>query len=402
MAMSVRVLYFTMVDVGRTDGGGGLICRHHIRQIAQAEGVTLTVCATGLSTQYDAEAEYAASVGAAFFFIPFRASTALRHSRWPFLQEATAYAQSHVDGEVAAVMDQARPDVLVIDYVPSALFVRSAYVGRIPRITITLNSEARFYRDLRRHHRVPGDASASWVANWRAARFERWVYRRSHLVVSLTEGDLAAVPMKTPRAVMPPLFPPVEQQWAPAGRGCVFFVGNIGYYPNALAIEWLATRLAPALESTGSRATLRVVGVAAEGVSSHWLRPNVEYLGLGDRRTVENEFAKSDLFVAPISNAFGSKIKVLECLAHGTPIAATREALSGLPFLHNVPIIELDWPQRAAETVVALLAEPAKLRALSACATTQITEQIKKQAGQWERLLRKVARAGAQRSGRAN
>ncbi len=89
-------------------------------------------------------------------------------------------------------MDQVRavqPEVVVVDYVPSAVFVPSLYATPVPRVTITLKREGEYYREVRRHG-LPPDASPSRFAGWRAGCFERWVYRHSDAVVALTASDL--------------------------------------------------------------------------------------------------------------------------------------------------------------------------------------------------------------------
>jgi O-antigen biosynthesis protein len=191
---------------------------------------------------------------------------------------------------------------------------------------------------------------------------------------------------------MSPLFPPRPKHWAPRGDGSVFFVGNVLHLPNQQAIEWIATRLSPALAAIGSSARLRIVGAAADSVPSHWRGVNVEYLGVADKATVTDEFCAADLFVAPIANPWGSKMKLLDCLAHGTPFAATTDALSGLPFLAGVPELRLDHPRQAAKVVAALLENPGRLIELSESSGRLLAAQLNAECGAWGRLLARVAR----------
>jgi hypothetical protein len=284
--------------------------------------------------------------------------------------------------------------LLIVDYVPTALFIRSAYKYPVQRITITLNPEAIYYRDLRRSGRVPTGSSASWVANLRVANFESWVYRRSHAIVGLSRGDFALAPFWKKRVVMMPLFTPHPRRWDPAGRGHIFFVGNAGHYPNTMAIEWLATRLAPALEARGGAVRIRIIGADATGVPSHWQRANIDYLGIGNAAMVEDEFTAAELFVSPISNSFGSKMKMLQCLAHCTPAMATRESLSGLPFLDGVPTFKLHQPHQVAAVVTSLVSDGQKLCAISAGLEAQLKQQVGKQRGQWSSLLHNTAKGG--------
>jgi hypothetical protein len=85
--------------------------------------------------------------------------------------------------------------------------------------------------------------------------------------------------------------------------------------------------------------SIRIIGAEPANVPSEWRRQNVEFLGVGDAALVDRELSETGLFIAPISNRFGSKIKLLDCLAIGTPFAATRQALSGLPGLSATPFV---------------------------------------------------------------
>jgi hypothetical protein len=290
----------------------------------------------------------------------------------------------------------ARPDVVVVDYVPSASFVRRLYAERLPCVTITLNREGDFYRELRRHASVPPGASTSLVAAYRAQWFERWVYRRSTAVVALTAADLPTFSGRPLiRSVIPPAFDPSVTRWSWSGRRSLLFVGNVGHYPNRLAVEWLATRLAPELERVGSDADLRIIGADEDSVPSDWVRPNVVFLGVGDPELVSTELTTTAAFVAPISNLFGSKIKLLDCLAHGTPFFATAEALTGIPFVSRpLGSIDLDDPRALATEVGELLGQPESIVDASRRLASELDEFLASQRGVWVDLLRRVVATG--------
>lgn len=167
------------------------------------------------------------------------------------------------------------------------------------------------------------------------------------------------------------------------------FVGNIGHDPNRQAIEWLCTRLAPRLahRSVG----IRVIGCSQAEAPAEWHGPNVTLLGTGDEQVVRSELASAGLFVAPISNPFGSKIKLLDCLAHATPFVATEGALSGLPFLGNVPRIDLAKPEEAATLITDLVSSPERLVAVSRRLEAERVAFRARQEGVWGRLLAQIA-----------
>jgi glycosyltransferase involved in cell wall biosynthesis len=395
----VAAVYFTAVPLHMASNGGALVCREHIERLASDPAVDLLVALAGPPEHERGSAAVAEAAGARFAYFPFR-PTATRavwspvRGRWPFLYEATALEQPHVDASLVATLRKEAADVLVCDYVPSAVLIPSAYSAPVCRVTITLNREGDFYRELRRLGRLPPDASSSPVAAWRAARFERWVYRHSDCVVALTPGDLPRLGRRAMGAVIPPVFEPKPVQWRDAATDNVFFVGNIGHYPNYTAVEWLATKLAPALEQLASTVRIRIVGAGAEDAAPAWRRPNVDFLGVGDADTVQEEFLRAALFVAPVANPFGSKIKLLDCLAYATPFVATREALSGLPFVNAIPEIRLDQPGEAAALITSLVRDRTALAQASDRMREELQTFLQQQQGVWGRLLRSVCDVG--------
>ena len=92
-----RVFYFTIVDIGRQDNGGGLVCRNHAKRVASVPGVELTICAAGPEKQSAGTQAFANEVGATLHFIPLRHSPPASVSRWPYFYEIQAAAHKGVD-----------------------------------------------------------------------------------------------------------------------------------------------------------------------------------------------------------------------------------------------------------------------------------------------------------------
>jgi glycosyltransferase involved in cell wall biosynthesis len=191
---------------------------------------------------------------------------------------------------------------------------------------------------------------------------------------------------------MPLTFAARSAQWSFQGSKRLFFVGNISHYPNWLAVEWLSTRLAPELEKIDHSFRIDIAGASLEGVPESWRRGNINYLGTADKATVAEAFSGADLFLAPIANDYGSKIKILECLAHGSPFVATSNALSGVPFLKlfDLPNIDLDHPQDAAALITSLACNRRHLEELTMLLRRAVAEYEIESQGAWGRLIESI------------
>ncbi|MEW5963654.1 MAG: glycosyltransferase [Pseudomonadota bacterium] len=319
--------------------------------------------------------------------------------RWPFTFEAIAQYHTYVERAFLEHAKAVAPDVVVIDYLFSALFIPGVFDLPVRRILVSLNNESDFFADQCRLSRNNAGTSRSAIARLRLARFERAVCVKSDRVVALSINDLPSdIAHASSTRIIPPALDASPMRWSPSREASLFFVGNVAHYPNFLAIKWLAEEFAPALAEVMPGGRIRIVGAAAADVAEAWRKSNIEFLGTSDAETVKTLFATSTLFIAPIENAFGSKMKVLQCLSHATPVLASAAALSGLPFEGVVPLLRLDDPRAAAETAKRLMTNPALLVDLSARLAREHAAFLARSESAWDELIVAACRSPARRA----
>lgn len=110
---------------------------------------------------------------------------------------------------------------------------------------------------------------------------------------------------------------------SPGGR-VAGFLANFAYWPNLDAYDVLVTQWAPELQRQGWS-----VVVAGFGADELGRRQGVS--NMGPVRSVTEFYDSVDLVLAPVRLGGGMKVKVVEALAHGCPVLATRHAVDGLP-----------------------------------------------------------------------
>jgi glycosyltransferase involved in cell wall biosynthesis len=109
----------------------------------------------------------------------------------------------------------------------------------------------------------------------------------------------------------------------------ILFVGNYEYPPNVDAVTWALDEILPRLWQRCPKARFAVAGYA---MPAHWAQrwpdARIEWHGfVADLATLQ---ARSGLFLAPLRQGGGSKLKVLEALAAGLPLVSTGQGISGL------------------------------------------------------------------------
>jgi glycosyltransferase involved in cell wall biosynthesis len=190
-----------------------------------------------------------------------------------------------------------------------------------------------------------------------AGREERraWAHFRHLVVASGSEvgrlGPLAGKATVIPNAVPAP--DPVEA----ASASDLLFTGSLDYRPNVRAAETLVTSVLPLIRSQCPTATLTVAGrnptadvrqiCSAKRVSLVANAPSLSPLYRGAR-----------VFAAMLPFGGGTKVKVIEAMAHGIPIVANPVAAEGLALVDGQNALIRDTDEAFAAGCVELLRDP--------------------------------------------
>ena len=396
----MRVLYFTVVPLASTGNGGSICCRNHVARLAADPDIELTAMVAGRPEDQPHTGKFFDEIGLRHHhYQPFRADNFFPEGNglaaimgfankavFQFPWEIKALHQPHIQEGIEWAVKAYSIDVVVIDYHPSALFLRLPLSG-VRTALIKLNREGDFYRDLIRFGRTHHGPLTAAISLRRLRRFERQTDRRVDKLIVIGAPDLPAYKLRAAPVCISPYLDRQPEQWRHAGSFELFFVGDIGHFPNHAAVEWIALRLAPALLRQGCEARIAIAGATAEQVPAEWRQPNLDFLGRSTDADIRARFLRSDLMLCPVENDYGVKFKSLEALSYGTPLLASAQTLLGLPYLQGGPSIDLSAPEAAARTVARLVDDPAQLAALSEQQRAQQDAFVATQRTIWSRTL---------------
>lgn len=132
----------------------------------------------------------------------------------------------------------------------------------------------------------------------------------------------------------------------------LMFVGSMGYPPNADAARWFATEVFPLVQKEIPQSQLRLVGRNPESITDLSSLSGVEVVGQVPEISVE--LTRSDIAVVPIRSGAGTRLKVLEAMAYGLPIASTVLGSEGIDVVRDESAVLEDAPQALADGIVRL------------------------------------------------
>ena len=145
----------------------------------------------------------------------------------------------------------------------------------------------------------------------------------------------------------------------------ICFVGRMDYYPNQECMFDFCRRVLPLVQARRPSAKLLIVGADPS--------PAVKRLGnlpgvtvTGSVPDVRPYLAKSALMVAPLNIARGTQNKILEAMAAGVPVIASRVAAGGVDAIADEHFLVANTPDEYVRAVLRILEDASLRRRLSA------------------------------------
>lgn len=289
------------------------------------------------------------------------------------------------ESQIASALEGQRYDVIFVEH-----FWLGPYVDLLRRFAGTVicdlhNVESEFFHSLSRAEPWPGRIAHQRFARLSEELERRYLPRYSSALVT-SEQDAARVAGLAPGlalTVYPNTIP-----WRPmpeAGRErMVIFSGNLEYHPNQQAVAWFARSMWPELQKSEPDLRWRLVGMNPEAVANSVSElDRVEMTG-----AVEDAFAeiaRGAVAVVPLLAGSGTRVKILEAWAAGTPVVSTRIGAEGLPGRDGEHYLLADSPSNFLAAVRRVLQDETLATRLRASGRL-LYEKTFHRAAAWEQL----------------
>lgn len=145
----------------------------------------------------------------------------------------------------------------------------------------------------------------------------------------------------------------------------LLFVGSVGHMPNEEAATRMVKRIFPMIEAVMPTARLVIAGPGTDGLACRATASSrVEFLGFVE--DLGGVYARSRVFVCPMLNGGGTRIKIIDAAAYGIPVVSTTMGAEGLDFPAGEAIVLADTDEAFAAACVDLLRSDARCGELRA------------------------------------
>ncbi len=148
----------------------------------------------------------------------------------------------------------------------------------------------------------------------------------------------------------------------------LIFVGGLSWYPNASAMQFLVSDVWPLLVERRPEARLQIIG---RNPSVSLRRLAAPYAGIEIPGFVDDMrplVYRSQVYVCPIYDGGGTKLKMIDAMALSKPIVAHPVACEGLGLTDGVDVIIAETPIEFRDSIIRLFEDSELRRRLGAAA----------------------------------
>lgn len=288
----------------------------------------------------------------------------------PLPYSVTSHSSPALAEAVRRFAAKNRIDVWHCEWTPYAQVLRDAFGKRFPASCWSVmahNVESLIWR---RYAETEANPMKRWYVRKQLEKFEafeKWAYSNASVPVAVSDEDAALMQEQfgvgevavVENGVDTEFFRPQRDVERDPSR--LLFLGSLDWRPNQDGVNLLLNEIFPRVRREVPNATLALVGrhppewlrvqaAATPGVRLHANVPDVRPF-----------LATCGMLVVPLRIGGGSRLKILEALASGTPVVSTRIGAEGLKLTHGRDLHIADGSEELAAAIVRGIRHPYEL-----------------------------------------
>jgi glycosyltransferase involved in cell wall biosynthesis len=378
----MRILWIKTELLHPLDKGGRIRTYQMLRSLSRRHHVTYVCLDDGLAAPDALERarDYAQEV----VVVPFRPQPKgsvgffldlLRNLFSPLPYAVARYESPPLRHEILRLA--AVSDLIVCDFLAPSINVPAGLPA--PVVLFQHNVEAVIWQ---RHVSVPQPAlrRAYFRVQWRRMRrYEAEQCRRFAQVIAVSATDADSMQREYQVASVGCVPTGVDLEYfcaslRPRQSRELVFVGSMDWMPNDDGIRWFASEIFGRIQERVAGARLTVVGRSPSAAMRELAARNPAIEVTGTVADVRPYLERAAVSVVPLRIGGGTRLKIYEAMAMGTPVVSTTIGAEGLPIRHGEQLLIADSTDEQVAGICALLTDPQRAAALSANALWHVQE----------------------------
>lgn len=163
----------------------------------------------------------------------------------------------------------------------------------------------------------------------RTAQYEKEIYSYFDHHTAISQADADAIGFKHIQIIQNGIDESYLNQLWPSERDIdLLFLGNLSYFSNVHAVHFLVNEILPLINMPASK--IIIAGAHPGNSIKKIINKHVHIELMANPIDVKSIYARSKIFIAPISLGTGQQNKILEALACGCAVITSPEVNQGL------------------------------------------------------------------------
>lgn len=351
------------------DNGSKIRVYHLLRALAQRHEVTLVSFAWDTAQPQTPDGLPFCQTTHVLPCDPFQRSTFAQATRYLSLAPVVTRPIPEMQRLVARVLAETAFDAVIASTEVTATYALQTS-GATARILEEHNSFSRMMEDRYRAAPHPLQRLNHWISWQKTRRYEAALFRKFSQIVMVSEEDRLACEhlpgQHTPVAVIPNGVDCAHHRpgLADVRPNTLIYNGALTYSANYDAMQYFLAEIYPRIRQALPQVTLRITG-STKGVDLSGLQLDESVHLTGYVEDIRLPVAGSAVCVVPLRQGGGTRLKILEAMALGTPVVATSKGAEGLDVADGEHLLIADDPAAFAEAVLRVLRDPALRKRLA-------------------------------------
>jgi glycosyltransferase involved in cell wall biosynthesis len=154
----------------------------------------------------------------------------------------------------------------------------------------------------------------------------------------------------------------------------LIFTGSFTYHANLDAARYFLEEIFPRIRTGSPDVSMQIAGSTDGADLNTWpVDDSITFTGF--LKDVRPSVARSWLSVVPLRVGAGTRLKIIESMALGTPVVSTSKGAEGLEVIHGENVLIADEPEQFAQAVIELVQNPELREKLSIAGLRLVTDR---------------------------
>jgi len=192
-------------------------------------------------------------------------------------------------------------------------------------------------------------------------RFEKHYWRKAKRLIVMSEEDREFIGKELSKEKIDVVANGVDTKWFAAKnrqisiQPTILSVGTFKWLPNIEAVDFLVKEIWPLIKQKVSNARLLIVGNAPTKRVIAYGQNDPQITVMGRVEDIRDAFNQADVLLAPVFSGKGTRYKILEAMASGTPVVASKIAVEGLKIKNAEQVLQSNQAAELADLTVKVL-----------------------------------------------